>query len=487
MKKTHFKFDRLKNLGENFLFFEKYGQTYQCTCGCNGRYIPKNSSVDSSYIKECPSCKTKAIITFGFNKNSAGKEKIIKTYMNKLEICNDEFYINQRFMEFEINMEISIVNNQPHYFISKNGIKIINDQEYSDLRMYYILDKKNKRKLKTDYKLKKEKLPFNTSTRIYLHNDSFIDHVNKGLKQVTSDMYSNTNLWSIHTKYKYAPDLTLAGYTYLRGNSKELKIMNDIFINEKLHPLFNKMIEKIKILKSNDNPLYFYNFSYIFRYDYNYNGRKHIFNEDFIKFCLEIDNETALLFKDEICINDLLKFLYDIGYSSDDANKFMIVASRQHANLNGLYQYRDNIELLRKNNVEIEKLPKDIRIFMNKLSLLTNISNNNKDIEYSLNEHDLIIKSIQYYAGAEKVTKYIKNNSDDFFKTLSLITVDIVREKYIPCEIIMNKKQVEDIIVFIDRDIKIIKKIYTNNKIYTDINEIEKVLSDIEKGGNKNG
>lgn len=483
MKKiTHFKFDKSKDLGENLLFFEKNGQTYECTCGCNGRYIPTGSSIGDYYIKECPSCKTKAIIDFNFNKSSACKERIIKKYITKLEIYNDEFYINQRAIDFEVSMDISIVNNHPHYSISKNGIKITEDKQWIDLRMYYILNKKNKRKLQVDYKVENEKIPFNTCTRTYLHNDSFIEHVMKDLKKITSDSHYSTSLWSVHTKYKYAPDLTLAGYTNIKGNSKELKIMNDIFINKELNPLFNKMIEKIKTLQSSNSPLHFYDFSQTFQYDYNYSNRKYDFNTNFIKFCLEIDNETALLLKDTVGINTLLKFLYDLGYSSDDANKFIIVASRQHVNFSGLYQLTDNIELLKKNNVEIEKLPKDIRIFMNKLQLLSNISNINRDIEYCLNNHDLIIKSFQYYCGAEKVTKYIKNNSDDFFKTLSLMSIDIVREKLIPCEIFINKKQVENIIAFINENKKIIK-IYTKDNIYTDVNEIENILSDIEKKG----
>lgn len=473
MKKLHYTFNKNRDLGENFLFYEATNDTYICTCGCHGKHT--FNETDNRFT-ECPQCKTKARIRF--NAQSAGDISLTKRYIDEIEYDNTGFHLKENVIKFGLQLEVYIQNQQPTFGIVKDSLEIKSITERLDLQMNYVKNKNNKTKLVTEYRIDNEKCKFTQASCINLYGDCFFEHatITNALSRVSCISYESYNLYNIYRTYKHAPDLMQAGYSQVRGTVQEIRALNNLYLNPAITPVFDQMIDMVRTLTT-ANPLTFSNFSYIF----NYNYKEQSFNIDEIKYALSLDVDALKELKNEISIRYMIQYFYKLKYTPEEANYFLALAIRQNVTSVDLFLRHSGpaIDILSKYDVKIEKTPKDVQVLLDKINLINKLQAFDTKTR-DLNEFNLSMQNLVFQDGVEFLVKYACNSNKDFFNTITDFAIQQLREGKAFAKLSKNGKYIENCIVEIDRDkfhTGKIEKIHFENNVYENENEIEDILS----------
>lgn len=478
MQRFSHEFNKNKEVGENFYIYAFSSNNYRsgiCTCGHYDEEL-------KSKIPECPNCKTKAIINI--NCSNPGINTYSNRYLNYLNFNNDEFILDCKKINVEINFETFVENNMPIYKIVKDSLKI-NIEDLVNLKFYYTTNKKGKVSIKSEFYVlgeKKSLLSYNCPS---LYGSLFInDKTSSELNKINIERYSSLDIWKIYSYYKNAPGLIKNGFTNFSGSVSEIRTLNALFNREEIKPIFKDIIEKYKYITKNGNKcIDYYDFQNIYGIKRGYYDPV-LFDNDFIKYVLSIDNGLLreLYDKSKNDTSVLLNILYGLKYSVDEANNFLNLVIRQNASI---YNFCDNktmqiIRLFEKYGIEIEKNPKDIRIFIAKLTLLKKFDNYvYYSNTYAIDNSSLGMRRMGYEEKSEEITKFFSRNANDFFSAIVELAIEKSTKDIDVALLIKNNTAVDDCLLILNDKDKIVKILYEDN-VYDNEESIKDFLLEIE-------
>lgn len=409
-KQTEIRTSRLLNLeldyklnNQNFIFNynEDDEAMSKCTCGF----------ITNKPESSCPKCNTNMSCRI-YQEDIAIKDYYVKEYsfdslkgvikLVELEAmydsANKEIIIDQKQIDFVFKYEL----NKSNRYTYKPEI---------------IIDGESFRMLKSDL----EKYGFGATP--YSIRNKISDF--GGIESNYSQNFQDT-LWSINNKYKHCPDaLKLGIYEGYDYELASLKSWN-IFIKE----LNEKDLEYLKKYANSENrngsKLYIYNIRDFFT---NYRNDKeklyrHIDILLELKSMPEFNTDNNILPYSWRDARDVAEFMVNSHFTIDELKELFDLAHRQaydiganHYNVKRVYRVLNNA------GMPIDKKPKELAIYMNKMKKLIDMNNNHFSctIEYNdnmlsiLGEYDIsIIKRIYEkfsYKGLDKVLfdRYMKN------------------------------------------------------------------------------
>lgn len=470
MRKFEFTFDRKKELGENF-YINNYDNSAICTCGYHKK-------PDSNQNKECPSCKTKAILSLRDARPGLNEYSIC--YLEYLHFDNDGFEIKTKEIKIYVNLITVVQNNIAVYEIDKDSLKTeIKDR--IDLKFYYTINKKGNYAITSEYFYKGSKYPFNTSNCPSLYGTSLItNEVFNNLRKICLERYSN-DIWKIYSYYKNAPELIRNGYINFKANVSEIRMINSLLKNEEFKDDFEKLIQQYEYI-SEGNTIYYNDFANVYALRHYYYD-PHQYDINFIRYIMSIDNESLK----HITINErytyaTIKTLYYLDFNSEEANNFIALAIRQKASLRELFDEKliDIINVYKKHNIKIEKNPKDIRIFIDKLTLLKHFYTYvyNDKMQY-IEDTLLKMKILRYENKIKEIAEFIVSNRDDFFSAATELAIEQKTKDVEFGLLYKDEQKIKDCLLIIDNK-KIIKILY-KNEVYDTTQLINDFLLEIQE------
>lgn len=462
-----YEFNKNKDLGENFYIYEYSDNSGICTCGHYDEQI--------EIVTKCPNCGTKAIIEIKCHK--PGKDYIEKKYIDNVKFNNNEFNLKMRNIIIRLKFNTTVKNNLPVYKIDKDSLDI-KTEDCIDLKFYYTKNKKDKLTLKSEYYIKGEKEPFNSRNYPYLYNTVFLnDQIKNELVKVSIERYAS-DIWKIYSFYKNAPDLVMNGYINFSASVSEIRKINALLINENSNSIFEDILSQFKYIANTKSTLKYNSFESIYKKE----GKEN-FDVDFIKYILKLDKDLLKeLYSKTTDLYYLMNILYELNYNTEEANNFLNLIIRQNCSL---YKFDMKmlkiIRLLNEYGIEIEKNPKDIRIFLEKITLISKFNENHYiyNFNIALNYKSLYLKKPSYDDKMEEIIKFLTANNYDFFKTVVELLIETKNLEMDIYLLLKDDKAVKNCLVITDKNDKIFKILY-KDETYEKKEDIEDFLTMIE-------
>lgn len=476
MKEFSYEFDKNEKLGENFFIYETSHKSCICTCGYYNDELPEK-------IKECPNCKTEAIINICCSNPIS--YSCDRSYLDYLKFDNNSFSLLCKKVSINLCLNTVVKNNMPAYKIIKDSLSL-ETREWVDLEFYYTLNKKNKYTVKTKYFINGEKEKFLSSNSISLYGTLFADdEVSHNLKKINIEKYSSLDIWKVYSYYKNAPDLIRNGYVNFAGSVSEIRDFNDLFTRKEIKPIFADMIEQFRHVTNNKRgSIDHYSFQNI------YGIKESIYcpayyDNDFVRYVLSIDNDILKrAYSETRYIATLLRVLHKLNFNTEETNNFLELASRQKASLYDLCDDKiiEIIKLFEKYGIKTDKNFKDIRIFIAKIKLLMQFDTYSYyNVPENISGTYLYKKKMRFEEKVEKIIKFLTENKYDFYPTIINLAIEKSERSGLDFAVLhKNNKEIENCLLVINSSNEIIKILFADI-IYDTKEEIDEFLAKIEE------
>ena len=468
-----YEFNKNKDLGENFYIYEYEYKSGICTCG---HY---DENIETKDVLCCSNCGTKAVISISNSK--PGKNDYKKKYLDYLKFNNNEFNLICNMIYFDIDFKTSLKDDIPIYKIKKDSLKICIKEEVN-LKFWYEKNKKNKYVLKTKYYYRGEEKRLLANYCPHFYDLAFYnDKIRSEIIKINYERYSSLDIWKYYSFYKNAPNLVRNGYINISASASEVKQLNSLYSNVDINPIFKDMIDCYEHVAKQQKYLLYYIFKDLF--SKRTNEYELIYDIDFIKYILSLDRD---LLKEIYSISTnnisiILNILYELNYSNEETNNFFNLVLRQNAQLYSFNKYDilELVTLFNKYGIEIEKNPKDIRIFIAKMNLLTRFGNyygygNDRIV---LNNRTISLKKLRH-SKTEEVIKFFANNNYNLFE----MAVEILLEdnQNYMAKLLKYDNEIDDCLLLLDDKDNIVK-IFYKNETYKTKEEIDMFLTEMEE------
>lgn len=475
MKEFNFEFNA-KTLGKHYFIIEQYGNSGICTCGYHNEDITK-------IMEACPNCGTKAIIYLRIT--SFGD--YYSTYQDTLQYLafnNEEFQFKKIQYEICVSLKTVVINNKPAYKIAKDTLSMKQTKEI-DLKFYYKINKRGVRTLASEYYENGEEIRLMADNCPTLFNTSLLSpEINEQLINISIEQYYSRNVWKIYSYYKYAPDLIRNGYTGFKGNATEMRKLNQLFKNKEINPYFDKMIEIYKAVFNNLDQIDYCRIKRIFSItDSFYEPEK--YSSDFIKFITEINPETlSEINRNTADVNCVLRFFYELGFTSEETEKVLQLAIRQKASLYEICNSRtmDTVTVMKEFGVTVDKNIKDIRIFLAKLKIFRKVDTYSYNLMQNIPGNNIYkTERLNYQNKLKSIFSVFSKYTEDVFMSFFELVMDRRKENFDISLLYKENDVIEDCFVCTDSDLNVCR-IYYKDLIISSKEEIEEFLSEKNEG-----